>query len=109
MSWLNNLMGDNNEGSNKLVDKDIALDMLNTSKGDINLLSRAITEASNPELRTLLTNQLNACINEHFKLSDISAQKNWYNPHTSPGQMIKQDLQEAQNVLQSQNQQQQQN
>jgi len=78
--------------------------MLNTSKGDISLLTKAITEAANPQLRTMLTNQLNACINDHFKLVDIAAQKNWYNPYTSPGQQIKQDLQEADNLLQAGNQ-----
>jgi similar to spore coat protein len=108
VSWINNLLGDdNNSGSNsKLCDRDIVLDLLNTSKGDINLLTRAITEAANPQLRTMLTNQLNACINDHFKLADIAAQKNWYNPYTSPGQQIKQDLQEADSLMKAGQQQQ---
>jgi similar to spore coat protein len=105
MSWLNNFLGeDANNNNNSMPDKYLALELLTTSKNDITLLSKAITETVNPQLRQILTNQLNACINDHFQLSDLATQKGWYNAFTSPGQQIKQDLQEAQN-LNNQNQQ----
>jgi similar to spore coat protein len=106
MSWINNILGNESDNNSKLADKELAMDMLTTSKADITMLSSALTETSSPQLRATLTNQLNACINEHFKLADMAAQKGWYTPYASPGQQIKQDLQEAQNILNNQNQQQ---
>lgn len=101
MSWLNNILSDE-EGTNCLGDKYTALDRLNTSKNDIIMLSKAITEATNPQLRQILTNHLNCCINEHFLLSDMTIQKGWYEALVSPGQQIKSDLQEVQNLLNGQ-------
>jgi similar to spore coat protein len=105
MSWLSNFLDeDSNNNKSSLADKELALDLLTTSKNDITMLSKAITEAANPQLRQILTNQLNASINDHFTLSDMAIQKGWYNAFASPGQQIKQDLQEAQQVLQQKNQ-----
>jgi similar to spore coat protein len=98
MSWINNLLGEDNKSSS-MLDKDLATELLMSSKNDIVLLSKAVTETANPQLRQILTNQLNACINEHFQLSDLANQKGWYNAFASPGQQIKQDLQEAQNLM----------
>ena len=103
MSWINNLIGEDNKDSSK-PDRDLALDLLMTSKNDITMLSKALTESANPQLRQILANQLNTCINDHFKLSDLATEKGWYNAFASPGQQIKQDLQEAQNLM-NQNQQ----
>lgn len=100
MSWLNNFLGEDNNSS--LSDKDLALNMLNDSKSDITMLSKAVTETINPQLRQILTNQLNACINNHFTLSDMAIQKGWYNAYANPGQQIKKDMQEAQNILNGQ-------
>lgn len=101
MSWLNNFLSDDESGNSngKLSDKELALDMLKNSKNDITILSRAVSETMNPQLRQMLTNQLNACINDHFKLSDMAVQKGWYNAYSNPGQQIRQDMQEAQNLL----------
>jgi similar to spore coat protein len=98
MSWINNFLSDDNN-NNSLADKDLARELLASSKNDITMLSKAITETANPQLRQILTNQLNACINDHFQLSDLAIQKGWYNAFTSPGQQIKQDLQEAGNII----------
>jgi similar to spore coat protein len=75
-----------------------------SSKNDITMLSKAVTESVNPQLRQILTTQLNICINDHFQLSDLAVQKGWYNAFASPGQQIKQDLQEAESLM-KQNQQ----
>lgn len=102
MSWLNNFLGEEDNKNNSLGDKDLALDLLNASKVDISMLSKAVTETTNPELRQIITNQLNACINDHFRLSDYAISKKWYDAYANPGQQIKQDLQEAQNILSQQ-------
>ncbi|SKA73241.1 Spore coat protein CotF [Clostridium sp. USBA 49] len=97
MSWLNNFLGE--ENNSPLKDKELSLDMLNISKKDIEVLSKAITEILNPELRQLIKNQLNSCIDEYFKIADYAISKNWYNAYANPGQKIKEDMQEAQNIL----------
>jgi similar to spore coat protein len=98
MSWINNLLGEDSKNSS-MPDKELATELLMSSKNDITMLSKAVTETANPQLRQILTNQLNTCINEHFQLSDLAIQKGWYNAFASPGQQIKQDLQEAQNLM----------
>lgn len=109
MSWIDNLLGTDDSNSNDssnsnnnsaLNDKDIAMDMLITSKGDITSLAKAVTETTNPQLRQILSSQLTNCINEHFRLSDIAINKQWYNAHANPQEQIKQDIQEMQNLSQ---------
>jgi similar to spore coat protein len=108
MSWISSFLSDGENGGS-LADKELALDMLTTSKADITMLSKSVAEAANPQLRQILTNQLNACINDHFQLSDLAVQKNWYNAFASPGQQIKQDLQEADAIINPKQDQQQEN
>jgi similar to spore coat protein len=103
MSWINNFIGEDSK-NNSTPDKDLASELLMSSKNDITMLSKAVTESVNPQLRQILTTQLNICINDHFQLSDLAVQKGWYNAFSSPGQQIKQDLQEAESVM-KQNQQ----
>lgn len=114
MSWLDNILGedsnnsDNSNNSNNnqdnnsgnLSDKDIALDMLIGSKFRIESLAKTITETTNPQLRQMLTGQLNMNINEHFKLSDISINNQWYNAQATPQQQVQEDAKEAQNLSQ---------
>jgi similar to spore coat protein len=116
MSWIDNLLGTDDSNSNDssnssnnsaLNDKDIAMDMLITSKGDITSLAKAVTETTNPQLRQILSSQLTNCINEHFRLSDIAINKQWYNAHANPQEQIKQDIQELQNLSQQSQQSQQ--
>lgn len=102
MSWINNMLGNNNEST--LNDKDYALELLASSKSDITLLSKCITESSNPELRKLFTNQLNSSINDYFKVSDLSKEKGYYNAFTAPSAQIKQEMQEAQALKQKEQQ-----
>ncbi|MCM0648279.1 spore coat protein [Clostridium swellfunianum] len=107
MSWFSNILSDEDNSSSSLGDKEMASDMLMASKADITALAKAVTEAANPQLRQILTNQLNSCINDHFQLSDLAIQKGWYNAFASPGQQIKQDMQEAQNLINQDQQNQQ--
>ncbi|TDT62754.1 spore coat protein [Fonticella tunisiensis] len=75
-----------------LTDKDIALDLLSSSKGTIATLAKVLTETTNPKLRDALKNELTACINSHYRLSDIAISKGWYNAYASPQQQLQQDL-----------------
>lgn len=78
--------------SETLSDKDIALDALNTSKTEIFMISKTITETTNPQIRQLLTAHLNSCINDHFKLSDMSLNKGWYPAYSSPQDQLNIDI-----------------
>ncbi|WP_160677825.1 spore coat protein [Clostridium sp. C8-1-8] len=105
MSWIDTVLGSDqsgNSGNTKLSDKDIALDLLAMSKNDIGMLSKVIPETTNPEVRQLLSTQLNACIASHFKLSDMLITKGWYNAYGTPQEQIKQDVESANKVLQEQ-------
>jgi len=82
-----------------ITDKDIVTDLLKDSKFAIHSLTVAVSEASNPELREMLTNYLNAAIDDHFKLTDMAASKNWYNPALAPLDQVKQDLAESQGLM----------
>lgn len=75
-----------------LTEKDIALDLITSSKATITTLAKALTETTNPQLRETLKNQLTACVNSHYKLSDISISKGWYNAHEDPSTQLQQDL-----------------
>ncbi len=84
---------------NLMDDKDIALSSLIASKADISLLSKVIGETTNPQLRQMLTSQLNSCINDHFKLSDIVISKGWYPAYATPQEQLKNDLTKAEKVI----------
>ncbi|WP_027624193.1 spore coat protein [Clostridium lundense] len=83
---------------NSMDDKDIALDTLAASKTDISLLSKAIPETTNPQLRQMLTAQLNSCIADHFKLSDMAIHKGWYPAYSSPQDQLRNDLKSAEDL-----------
>ena len=78
--------------NNTLSEKDIALDLITSSKSTITTLAKALTETTNPELRETLKNQLTACVNSHYRLSDISISKGWYNTKEDPSTQLQQDL-----------------
>lgn len=75
MYFLGKLLGNDKQ----LVDKDIAQDMIKDSKFCSTSLSAAATEAINPKLRTMLKQQLDNVVTEHFELSDMVINKGWYN------------------------------
>lgn len=113
MSWIDSVLGpdesgrnsdyqNENQGQSNLSEKDIALDMLAMSKNDIGMLAKVIPETTNPEVRQLLTTQLNGCIASHFKLSDMLITKGWYNAYGTPQEQIQQDIDSANQVLQQQ-------
>lgn len=104
MSWLDDLFGVDDTSGNEtnLNDKDIAMDMLTSSKTRIRILAKAAVEATNPQLRQILSCELTNSVNEHFKLSDMAVNKQWYNAFADPIQQVQQDVAEAQNLSQNQ-------
>lgn len=80
------------EQNNQLTEKDIALDLIASSKAEITALAKALTETTNPQLRETLKNQLTACVNSHYRLSDISIDKGWYNANGNPQDQLQQEL-----------------
>lgn len=80
------------ENNNQLTDKDIAADMMASSKATITALAHTLTEATNPQIRETLRNQLTASLNSHYRLSDIAIAKGWYDAYTEPEQQLRQNI-----------------
>ncbi|AET68376.1 coat F domain-containing protein [Desulfosporosinus orientis DSM 765] len=95
MGWLDDLFGVENAETTKMIEKDVALDMLKDSKYILNATAMALTETTNPQLREILKKQLNEVVQNHFRLADLSVQNNWYMPHSAPIEQIKKDYEEA--------------
>lgn len=81
-------------------DKIIAFDMLKDSKYCITGLTRAATEAANPQLRQFISSSLDECVQEHFRLADLMVSKGWYYP-SDIQQQIQADLTMASQVTQN--------
>jgi similar to spore coat protein len=84
----------NSSFSGTMSDKDIASSLLMDSKHDITGLSKCAMESTNPQLRNILTKQLNSCMTDHFKLSDMAIKKQWYDAYASPEDQIEKSLNE---------------
>lgn len=80
------------ETTSSLNDQDIVNDMLKDSKFSIHSLTIALGESTSSLYREKLVNLMNSCIDEHFKLSDLAIQKNWYQPNLPLDQQLQQDL-----------------
>lgn len=59
----------------KLTEKDIALDLMISSKTAITTLTKVLAETTNSQLRDTLKNELTTCVNSHYRLSDIAINK----------------------------------
>ncbi|MEW9097232.1 MAG: spore coat protein [Clostridiaceae bacterium] len=55
-------------------------------------------ETTNHQLRQMLTSQLNSCINDHFKLSDMVISKGWYPAYDSPQEQIIKELNKVEEI-----------
>jgi similar to spore coat protein len=85
---------------NTLNEKDIALDLITSSKATITTLAKVLTETTNSELRDTLKNQLTACVNSHYRLSDIAMNKGWYNAQADPQKQLQNELSSIGSVTQ---------
>lgn len=97
MGWLDDTFGTNDTDS--MDDKDIALNMLASSKAGVGMLTAAIVETTNPQLRQMLTTQLTTGINSHFQLSDMAIENGWYNAYDEPKEQIDTISKETQNII----------
>jgi similar to spore coat protein len=86
-------------GNMEMNDKDVAMDMLTTSKSRITSISKVLTETTNSQLREVLKNQLTSCVSSHFRLSDMAISKGWYNAYDDPEQQLKKDLNGARSLV----------
>ncbi|OPJ60712.1 spore coat protein [Clostridium chromiireducens] len=80
------------EQNKQLSEKDIALDLITSSKATITTLAKVLTETTNVQIRDTLKGQLSACVNSHYRLSDIAMNKGWYNAQQDPQQQLQQEL-----------------
>jgi similar to spore coat protein len=97
MGLLDMLLGTNTT----LGNQDIASDMLKDSKFAVISLAKAVTEVTNPQLKTLLVSQLFSTIEQHHQLSDLAASREWYLPFLPTQQQVSTDLQMAKNLSSS--------
>lgn len=84
----------------KLTEKDIALDLITSSKATVTTLAKVLTETTNSQLRDTLKGQLTACVNSHYRLSDIAISKGWYNAQADPQQQLQQNLSDISTITQ---------
>lgn len=75
-----------------LTEKDVALDLMTSSKSTIATLAKVVAETTNPLLRKTLKDELTTCINSHHRLSDIAIDKGWYNAYENPQQQLQSEL-----------------
>ncbi|MHB8073678.1 spore coat protein [Desulfosporosinus fructosivorans] len=94
MGFLDMLLG----VENPLGDQEIASDMLKDSRFSLISLGRAVTEATNPQLKGLILSNLLTAVEQHHQLSDLASQKDWYKPLLTPQQQVRNDLSMAQNI-----------
>ncbi len=70
----------NAEGMPNLADSAFAMDFLLSVKNGIRNYGFAISETASPELRTLLTKQMEAALDLHAEITDFMIKKGWLNP-----------------------------
>lgn len=70
----------NAEGMPKLVDANMSLGFLLNAKSGVRNCAIALTEATTPEVRTVLKNQLNDAILMHEEISNLMVEKGWFHP-----------------------------
>ncbi|GEN45464.1 spore coat protein [Alkalibacillus haloalkaliphilus] len=85
-------------GMPEQVDSAIALDLLITTKEAVRNYSIALTEATSPEVRTTIRNQMEAAIDFQEEVTNLMMEKQWFHPYDlSKQQLI--DLQAAQTAV----------
>jgi similar to spore coat protein len=83
---------------NKLIDNDIAQDLIKDSKFAVISLSAAAAEAVTPGLRSLLRLKLDKAVTEHFELSDMLINKGWYTAQDEPMVQLKKEYDKSQSL-----------
>jgi similar to spore coat protein len=94
---LNTIL-ENLTGMNAMSDQVIANDLLFASKTGIKSLAVAITEASSPEVTSILRKQLDDAITSHDRISALMMNKGWYHSKNIEEQ-VRLDIKNAQTAL----------
>lgn len=89
----------NAEGMPKLVDSNMALTFLLNAKNGVRNCAIALTEASTPEVRSILRGQLDTAINMHEEISTLMINKGWFHPIDLDKQ-FQMDMESSQTVVQ---------
>ncbi|MEV5026582.1 spore coat protein [Paenibacillus sp. LPE1-1-1.1] len=85
-------------GMNTMSDQIIASDYLISIKSGVRNYAMAVTEAGTPEIKAVLTVQLDEMINMHEQIMSYMIDRGWYHPwHMN--EQIQLDLQNIQTAL----------
>jgi similar to spore coat protein len=85
-------------GMNTMTDQVIAMDFLISAKTGIKTYAVALTESATPEIKTVLSKQLEEAVLTHETIATYMMQKGYYHPY-DPNEQIKLDLTNMQNAL----------
>ncbi len=67
-------------GMGALTDQVIASDLLISAKSGVRNYAMALTEAGTPEIKAMLTRQLEDAIDLHERISTYMIERGWYRP-----------------------------
>ena len=90
---------ENAEGMPAFADATFALDFLLSTKTGIQNYVLALSEATRPEVRKALLNQLSSAVALHSEITDLMLAQGWLHPHDSSKQ-DELDLKSAQMAMQ---------
>lgn len=87
-------------GMGGLTDQVIAMDFLISAKSGVRNYAMALTETGTPEIKEILTKQLEEAIDLHEKISLYMIERGWYHPWniTEQIQLDQQNIQTALNL-----------
>jgi similar to spore coat protein len=85
-------------GMNALTDQVIAMDFLVTAKSGVRNYAMALTEAGTPEIKAVLTKQLDDAIDMHERITMYMMEKGLYHPW-NVNEQIQLDLKNIQTAL----------
>lgn len=80
-------------------DEVIAGNMLSAAKGGADAYLNATMTTATPELRTLYASNLNQMVAGHSALTELTVNKGWANPYTSPTQQLSEAVNKAETKM----------
>ncbi|MCU6791223.1 spore coat protein [Paenibacillus sp. WQ 127069] len=85
-------------GTNTLTDEVIAMDFLNNAKSGVRNYAMAVTECVTPEIKTVLSRQLEEAIDSHEQIMNYMMKRGLYHPY-QVNEQIQLDLQNIQTAM----------
>jgi len=83
-----NILSNIVQNTTDINDEVIAGSMLASAKNAADAYLNATMTCATPELRAIYSSSLNQVVGGHSALSDLSVQKGWVNPYTSPTEQL---------------------